>query len=413
MNQWSHTAEKKPGFWDIFTSQPHRMFFSSGVIFAMVFMTFFALQFKGVIGVTYEPKLFHFYSFAFIIFSQFFIGFLFTTFPRFLGVPELPRTANIRVFILYQAGALLFVVSQFISVYLTLLSVVLTFAAQFIAFAIMYQIYRFSPVPQKDEPGWMLKAFGLGLVAHLLFIAYLLIYLFLPEVGWTVFIYEAAKNIAVYLYLFFMAFAVGQRMIPFFTTAAQFGYQPNKTPGMLKTVFYLLIAKTLFATAGLHLVEALADAALAGFIGRELVKWKLPVFKVSAMLWVMYLSLFWIPLGFGLSAVENVLWWSLGTAYDPLERLSLHILMVGFLTTILIGFGSRVTLGHSGRPPVADRYTVFVFLFVQFVVFFRAASSVLFFLLPQAYYHAILFTAGLWVLMFVLWSRKYLIYLLR
>ena len=131
------------------------------------------------------------------------------------------------------------------------------------------------------------------------------------------------------------------------------------------------------------------------------------------MLWVMYLSLFWIPVGFGVSAAENIFWWIQDTPFNPLERLSLHILMLGFLTTILVGFGSRVTLGHSGRPPVADGYTVFLFLFVQMVVLFRVVSSVLFLVFPLAYYHAILFTAGLWVLMFVLWSRKYLIYLLR
>ncbi|MCX6073897.1 MAG: NnrS family protein [Campylobacterales bacterium] len=34
--------------------------------------------------------------------------------------------------------------------------------------------------------------------------------------------------------------------------------------------------------------------------------------------------------------------------------LGTHLLVLGFLTTILIGFGTRVTLGHSGQPPHAN-----------------------------------------------------------
>ncbi|MDQ1298430.1 MAG: uncharacterized protein QG558_969, partial [Campylobacterota bacterium] len=83
-----------------------------------------------------------------------------------------------------------------------------------------------------------------------------------------------------------------------------------------------------------------------------------------------------------------------------------HLLALGFLTTVLIGFGTRVTLGHSGRAPHADRLTVALFVWTQVVVFARFALSV-----DSAFggTHAWLFDAAGagWIVLFGVWTLRY------
>ena len=79
---------------------------------------------------------------------------------------------------------------------------------------------------------------------------------------------------------------------------------------------------------------------------------------------------------------------------------------IGFLTTILIGFGTRITLGHSGQAPNADRVATSIFLFIQAVVVLRALYSVnITFEWGMNFLFDISFTA--WVVLFFVWSLRY------
>lgn len=66
-----------------FLSQPHQPFFILGSLNAIVMMVLFALSYKGVLTLTTESVNFHAYSLIFLVFTNMFTGFLFTTFPRF------------------------------------------------------------------------------------------------------------------------------------------------------------------------------------------------------------------------------------------------------------------------------------------------------------------------------------------
>lgn len=90
-----------------FLSQPHQPFFVFGLIWAIVSMMLFLLSHKGVISLSISENEFHLYSLAFIVFAQFFHGFLFTTFPRFCSTMAIPKEAYIRIIWLYQIGAAL------------------------------------------------------------------------------------------------------------------------------------------------------------------------------------------------------------------------------------------------------------------------------------------------------------------
>ena len=86
--------------------------------------------------------------------------------------------------------------------------------------------------------------------------------------------------------------------------------------------------------------------------------------------------------------------------------LDFHLLILGFLLTILIGFGTRVTIGHSGNPMQPDRWTTLLFNWTQVVVVMRLLVSV-----AAAYDldYLLLFdiSATAWLLLFIGWGVRF------
>jgi uncharacterized protein involved in response to NO len=59
--------------------------------------------------------------------------------------------------------------------------------------------------------------------------------------------------------------------------------------------------------------------------------------------------------------------WALG-------RAPLHALGIGFLSSLVLAMATRVTLGHSGRRLIMDRFTVACFVALQVAALLRVAS---------------------------------------
>ena len=82
------------------------------------------------------------------------------------------------------------------------------------------------------------------------------------------------------------------------------------------------------------------DLFLGLFLLREFISWKFTPLTSPAILWVLHLGLFWLPIALIISALSLALELLLGTSF---YFLGTHLIALGFLTTILIGFGTRVT----------------------------------------------------------------------
>jgi len=132
-------------------------------------------------------------------------------------------------------------------------------------------------------------------------------------------------------------------------------------------------------------------------------KWRLPFRKSPAILWVLFLSIWWVPVGFGLFVVQDFSALVGHSIY--LEKSPLHALALGYFTTVLVGFGTRVILGHSGRTPKADAYAVTLFGLIQAMALIRIIAGIF----PEfGYLHAVLTVAVLWIVIFGLWSKRYI-----
>lgn len=369
---------------------PHRLFFFAGVVQGLLFISLLGLTYAGLIALNLSAGIYHVYALSFSVFTQFFIGFLLTTFPRYLARSSASKEAYLPIAWLINGGSVLLIFLSFVLPQAIVLPMLLIFIG-YVKFAlILLDFQRKSTVSNKSDTTWMLAAFALGGVGQLLF----MVDVFVPLYVW-------ALGVTFYLYLFLLIMVVSQKMIPFFTANRIAGYTITKGPYFLKLLATALVVKVLLN--GLAFNALLADSALFCILSYELWRWKLPFKKSPPILWVLFLALWWAPVGFALFVLEGSLEIMGSTLY--FEKAPIHALALGYFTTVLIGFGTRIILGHSGRTPNADGYATLLFGVIQVMVIMRILAGVMG---GMGYLHLILTSAGLWVLVFALWSKRYM-----
>ena len=387
-----------------FSSQPHQPFFTSGILFFILFMSLFVAVYSNILTLDSSILTYHAYSMIFVIFIQFFLGFLFVVFPRFLIQAEIQIKVYMNLFLLYFFASLGIFLTLIFYSKATFIFQILMLIAQIMSFNLLYSIHKKSIVKVKEDTKWILIAFFAGLISHGLFILSNLDFSYSYEIS------KFAINSGFYLFIFMIIFTISQRMIPFFTTAKDPTYKINKSENILSLVFIFLALKVLLLSFDNAKINLIADIPLFIIITKELIRWKLPLFKVPAIMWILYLGLYWIPLAFLISIIEGLM-----AFYDPnivFEKAVIHTLALGYFITVLIGFGTRVILGHSGSTPHANKFAIFIFIFVQIVVLFRIFTS--FSLNFELNYITLLnLTAILLIFGLLLWSSKYVTILLK
>jgi len=371
-----------------FLSQPHQPFFALSFINAIVFMLLFLLSYKGILFFSVDIINFHAFGLIFLFFTPAFYAFLFTTFPRFLATAVVLKSVYIKIFLLYIVATIFFTIGAIFSPILYKFGMILTAISFLYSYKILFEIYRKSTVSNKDDAFWILTGASFGILGLILFI--------ISDLS------GLSIQVSIYLYLFFLTFAVAQRMIPFFSQC-RFTKNKNFLKYLLVLLIFHIVLDQLFAN-----LSFMADGILFLYISKELLRWKLPFPNPNPMLWIMHISLYWVPFAFLLSAISN----GIEYFYDvSFLALGIHSLILGFLVTVLIGFGTRVTLGHSGNIVSANKFTIFIFIWTQVVVFARITTSV-FASLNIDFMIVFDISVTVWLLLFILWSWQFLAILL-
>lgn len=401
-----------------FSSQAHQPFFTNGLILFILFILVFFFSYSSILVLDTSILIYHAYSMIFIVFSQFFLGFLYVVFPKFLSQAEIKPQIYMTNFLFYFVSSYGFLLSLIFSLDIYILFMIITFIGQVLSFNILYNIHKKSIVQMKKDTKWILIAFASGIFANLL---YLLSFL---EFTYSYLLKYLSINIGFYLFVFSIIFVIAQRMVPFFTSAKVQGYMINKSKYLLEIVFALLFLKVILLTFFPIKLNLVADIPLFILFTREFIKWEMPIFKVSAIMWILYISLYWIPFAFFMSILE-----SLNSIFELnfiFQKVVIHTIALGLFVGVLMGFGTRVVLGHSGRMPYANNFTIFLFIFIQFVALFRifASFSLNFqgnFLLNKTIFSSFNFdyiffinlSSLLLIIALILWSSKYLVILLK
>jgi len=368
-----------------FLSQPHQPYFILAFISALVVMFIFLLSYKGLLNVSIDPVSFHVYGFTYLLFTPAFFGFLFTTFPRFASTQNIKKPIYLRVLALYTVGTVLFVLGTLFSSVVLAVGMVFVLLGHLFGFLILKNIYTSTEMQDKHDIFWLTLTMAFGLLGHLLFILGTLVYEPLSALS---------IDISIYLYLFLLTYSVAQRMIPFFSHCSV-----EKNTNIIKQLLILLLLHIFLENILLY-SSFFIDAIIAYLVAKELYRWKLPFPNPNPLLWVLHLSLFWIPVAFGLSALTKVLSLCFGTVFLALD---IHVLLLGFVLTALIGFGTRVTLGHSGNVMQADKWTRILFLWTQVVVLVRLFTSLV---AAMGWNFMPLFdiSAAVWLILFITWA---------
>ncbi|MCF6281689.1 MAG: NnrS family protein [Candidatus Polarisedimenticolaceae bacterium] len=386
-------------------TKPHKLFFFGGTANAIITMVMLLLHYQGLLYAKIALPTFHAYSLIFAVFTQFFAGFLLTMFPRFLAMAEVTREAYLKAFLLLNISALAFTFAAYFSPSLTTITAIGMFVAYIMICRVLWQLYRQSGVTERFDTNWILMALTAGAISHLLFL-----WTFIDPT--VTMVRHAAIQSGLFLYLFMLILTLSQKMIPFFTEGKVAGYRANRSPYFLHMVAGLLLIKVIFSVGSLN-SYGFIDGLLFIITLSELIKWRLPARKVEAILWVLYLSLIWIPIGFLLYTIEGITPLFLGPGSVVFEKVPLHTIAIGYFTTILIGFVTRIILGHAGQKPAADRYAILLFCLVQIVVIVRIGAGLTLNSTTPLYVEMITISALLWLGLFLLWSKRYVILLFR
>lgn len=147
--------------------------------------------------------------------------------------------------------------------------------------------------------------------------------------------------------------------------------------------------------AGSRLGTGLGALVAAGLMLARLVGWQGWRVARNSLLWILHLSLLWIPVALVLLAGHQLLNWP-GSAWA-------HAAGLGVVGSLVLGVIARVSLGHTGRALVLPRGMVLGFIAIQAATVVRVATA----FGGIEWGLGVRISGGLWVLAFVLFLVLY------
>lgn len=105
-------------------------------------MLVFMLSYKGVFVLVVDVNLFHSFSLIFLLFIPAFLGFLFTSFPRFLSLNAIDKDIYLKIFFLFVISTILLLLGAFFSIILFKTSMFILLITLTWAVFTLYNIYK-------------------------------------------------------------------------------------------------------------------------------------------------------------------------------------------------------------------------------------------------------------------------------
>jgi uncharacterized protein involved in response to NO len=345
------------------------------------------------LDVAVAPIWAHTFLMLFLAFPTFFVGFMFTVFPRWMNGPQVPRGAYVAVSLLFLGATIAWLTGIRCGAPALQIATALAGAAQAIVIAALVRVLLAAEdtVPHAYA---VLAGLSVQLVALAGFAAGI-------AMG-SDFALHFAVRTSLWGGLLPVFFAVSHRMIPFFSQSALPGYRPWRPQWVLAAVIALAYARLLMGTAGMLRPLVLLDATMFVLTAACAVRWASSRARGNPLLWTLHLGFAWLPVAVLLQTVRD-----LGFALTGewlLGRAPIHALGMGYFASMLIAMVTRVTMGHSGRPLQMDRVAVACFLGVQVAACARVASEVV--TAPAWMQWLLLASVLLWLSAFGIWSGR-------
>ena len=350
----------------LFTA-PHRVFFAGGVFQLVVALAFWSLELVlrltgGAPGWAAPPTWLHGGLMLYGIFPWFILGFLTTALPRLLNGAPLEAREYLPAAALMAAGALAYDLGLvWAPAALPGLGVGVLGAA-LAAWPLLGRLRRGADAAAHAI--LLLAALAVGLLGaalHGLALTRL-------DAG----LHAAAVLLGLWGFLLPTFFIVLHRLLPFFVASQFADLPPWRSQPVLYAMSLLGLGHALASLAGWPTWPVDLPAAVLAW--RCLSGWGAPRALGRPMLAMPLIGWAWIAVALSLFALQDLLARA-GIVWGGLAPL--HAMGIGGFLSLVLGMGTRVTRGHSGRPIDEDRWGWRAFLLLQAAVVARLAGEFL------------------------------------
>ncbi|MFZ6746169.1 NnrS family protein [Undibacterium sp. JH2W] len=186
--------------------------------------------------------------------------------------------------------------------------------------------------------------------------------------GWNV-AWIIARQFAFFGFLLPVFLTVCHRMLPFFSGNVLKPYVVWRPYWLLASWLSGCLLLVLSGCMQWRLPEAITATLMSLSFIYTSWRWGLLRSMENRLLAMLHLSFAWLAIVFALQAAA-----ALGMATGSA---SIHALALGFMGTMLVGFVSRVSYGHSGRPLQASNFLWCIYLGLHLAALLRILASLL------------------------------------
>jgi uncharacterized protein involved in response to NO len=375
---------------------PHRLMFFIGATNLLLAMAWWAAwllaaRWPGWAMPQSQPYAgwVHAFVMQYQVLPSFFFGFLLTTFPKWLGLPEIDRwryvPVGLGIFggqIATLLGALGWEAGIVVGLWMTV--------AGWLA-----GLLTLGPLLWRESgTTWHARSCFAALVLG-----------FIGVLAWGAFVLGASPmwvfasiKIGSFGLLLPVYLTVAHRMFPFFASRVVPGYQPWRPLWLLGVSWPLCLAHLVLELFHLYSWLWLVDLPLLALTATMLWRWW-PRGDKPGLLSVLFIGMAWLPLAFALYSAQSVSYAMTGIYW--LGRGPAHALFIGFFGSVLVAMVTRVTMGHAGRALVMPGVAWFAFIAIQIVAAMRVAAETL----PDAAAWQALAAVG-WLVAFAPWVAR-------
>lgn len=220
-------------------------------------------------------------------------------------------------------------------------------------------------------------------------------------------LFTAASTVAIWLFLMPLFLAVCHRMLPWFTSRVVSNYVIVRPYGPLWAMLAACAGHAVLTLLDQPAWLWMVDLPLAGLAFWFMRQWGIRRSLSVRLLAILHIAFVWAGVAFLLYGLDSLAYFfSLPFSFG---HAPIHALGIGFFAALLAGMASRVSLGHSGRPLVADALVWNVFWALQVSAILR--------LLPELFTHSelagalydpLIHTSALvWLLAFASWAWRF------
>jgi len=394
--------------WSRLLTAPHRLGFAAGALIMGTSALWWAIALAAraaSINLTWAvpPAIAHSVLMCFGFMPLFFLGFLFTAAPKWLGQPAVDPVTLVRPITLSVVGWLMYVPSVHIHVWAAAACVALVAVSWCGTTLRFVRLVRSSRAPDRVHAKLVMIACVIGALAMwgvvigLTFSQFTLIRIWVMVGLW---------GFAAIVYV-----SVAHRMIPFFTANVVpmlNTWRPMWLLGvfvsalLLELVFTVLDLVVWPVPFGLRVTQVVLEVPMAAGLLALAVKWGLMQSLRVRLLAMLHVGFVWLGVTMTLQATSHVLMLftdggtSLGLAPT-------HALTMGFMGATLMAMATRVSAGHSGRSLVADDFVWILFWVQQAATVLRLVAAVW----VDVAMPLTVVAAALWAASSVIWAVRY------